>query len=143
MYIQYDLNKSNAKLALDYGFTESNTGRNSYTLTFNIPESDPFFEDKLDIAETIGLSETAEFEIVLDRPLPPTMFPYLRLLALQGETDTFLLHFSFRSTILGYLDSPISRTNEELICQMVRDVVKSALSGYHTTVEEVASNFFK
>ncbi|TXG56553.1 hypothetical protein EZV62_017866 [Acer yangbiense] len=135
VFIQYDLDKSNAKLALDYGFIESKSDRNAYTLTLEIPESDPFFEDKLDIAESIGLSETAYFDIILGRPLPPMMLPYLRLVALGGP-DAFLFDLSFRSTILGQLDSPISRANEELICQMVRDSCKSALSGYHTTVEE-------
>ncbi|KAK2636153.1 hypothetical protein Ddye_030945 [Dipteronia dyeriana] len=135
VFIQYDLDKSNAKLALDYGFVESKSDRNAYTLTLEIPESDPFFEDKLDIAESIGLSETTYFDIVLGRPLPPMMFPYLRLVALGGP-DAFLFDLSFRSTILGQLDSPISHANEELICRMVRDVCRTALSGYHTTIEE-------
>ncbi|KAL5759456.1 hypothetical protein ACOSQ2_018294 [Xanthoceras sorbifolium] len=135
VFIQYDLNKSNAKLALDYGFIESKSDRNAYTLTLEIPESDPFFGDKLDIAESIGLSETAYFDIVLGRPLPPTMLPYLRLVALGGA-DAFLFDLSFRSTILGHLDLPVSRANEELICRVVRDACKSALSGYHTTIEE-------
>lgn len=55
--IQYDLKKNNAELALDYGFVESRPERNTYTLTLEIPESDPFFGDKLDIAETNGLGD--------------------------------------------------------------------------------------
>ncbi|XVF03290.1 hypothetical protein REPUB_Repub04eG0248600 [Reevesia pubescens] len=133
--IQYDLNKSNAELALDYGFIESKSERNAYTLTLEISESDPFFGDKLDIAETNGLGETAYFDIVLGRPLPPALVPYLRLVALGG-TDAFLLESIFRNTVWGHLDLPISRANEELICRVVRDACKSALSGYHTTIEE-------
>ncbi|PPS16069.1 hypothetical protein GOBAR_AA04499 [Gossypium barbadense] len=133
--IQYDLDKSNAELALDYGFIESKSERNAYTLTLEISESDPFFGDKLDIAETNGLSETAYFDIVLGRPLPPALIPYLRLVALGG-TDAFLLESIFRNTIWGHLDLPVSRANEELICRVVRDACKSALSGYHTTIEE-------
>ncbi|XP_012478712.1 fructose-bisphosphate aldolase-lysine N-methyltransferase, chloroplastic [Gossypium raimondii] len=133
--IQYDLDKSNAELALDYGFIESKSERNAYTLTLEISESDPFFGDKLDIAETNGLGETAYFDIVLGRPLPPVLIPYLRLVALGG-TDAFLLESIFRNTIWGHLDLPVSRANEELICQVVRDACKSALSGYHTTIEE-------
>ncbi|XP_015576816.2 fructose-bisphosphate aldolase-lysine N-methyltransferase, chloroplastic [Ricinus communis] len=133
--IQYDLNKSNAELALDYGFIEKTPDRNTYTLTLQISESDPFFGDKLDIAETNGSGETADFDIVLGNPLPPAMLPYLRLVALGG-TDAFLLESIFRNTIWGHLELPISRANEELICRVVRDACKSALSGYHTTIEE-------
>lgn len=134
--IQYDINKSNADLALDYGFIESKADRNAFTLTLEISESDPFFGDKLDIAESNGLGETAYFDIVLDRQVPPAMLQYLRLVALGG-TDAFLLESIFRNSIWGHLDFPMSRANEEHICQVVRDACKSALSGYHTTIEEV------
>lgn len=133
--IQYDLNKSNAELALDYGFIESRSERNTYTLTLEIPESDPFFGDKLDIAESNGMRETAYLDIVLDQPLPATMLPYLRLLALGGG-DAFLLESIFRNSIWDHLESPVSRDNEELVCQVIRDACKSALSGYSTTIEE-------
>ncbi|KDP41237.1 hypothetical protein JCGZ_15644 [Jatropha curcas] len=133
--IQYDLNKTNAELALDHGFIETNSVRNTYTLTLQISESDPFFDDKLDVAETNGLGQTADFDIVMGNPLPPAMLPYLRLVALGG-TDAFLLESLFRNTIWGHLELPVSRANEELICRVVRDACKSALSGYHTTIEE-------
>lgn len=133
--IQYDLDKSNAELALDYGFIESRPNRNSYTLTLEISESDPFFGDKLDIAESNGLSEIAYFDIVLGQSLPAAMLPYLRLVALGGP-DAFLLESIFRNTIWGHLELPVSRANEELICQVIQDACKSALSGYLTTIEE-------
>ncbi|KAM6547422.1 hypothetical protein CsatB_019098 [Cannabis sativa] len=133
--IQYDINKSNAELALDYGFIDPLEERNAYTLTLEISESDPFYGDKLDIAEANGWSETAYFDIFLNRPLPPAMLPYLRLVALGG-TDAFLLETIFRNSILGHLEYPISHANEELICRVVRQACKSALSGYNTTIEE-------
>ncbi|KAK6921988.1 Rubisco LSMT, substrate-binding domain [Dillenia turbinata] len=135
VYIQYDLGKSNAELALDYGFIESTSDRNAYTLTLEISKSDPFYEDKLDIAESNGLGETAYFDVVLGHPLPPAMLPYLRLVALGG-TDSFLLESVFRNTIWGHLELPISQANEELICRVVRDACKAALSGFHTTINE-------
>lgn len=135
VFIQYDLNKSNAELALDYGFVETNPNRNTYTLTLEIPESDPFFGDKLDIAETNGMGETAYFDIVEGQTLPAGMLQYIRLVALGG-TDAFLLESIFRNAIWGHLDLPVSRANEELICRVVRDACKSALSGYSTTIEE-------
>ncbi|RYR17860.1 hypothetical protein Ahy_B03g062531 isoform A [Arachis hypogaea] len=135
IYIQYDLNKSNAELALDYGFIEPNSGRNAYTLTLGIPESDPFYDDKLDIAETNGFGETAYFDIFYNQPLPPGIIPYLRLVALGG-TDAFLLEALFRNTVWSHLELPVSRDNEELLCRVVREACKSALAGYHTTIEE-------
>ncbi|KAL2946699.1 hypothetical protein AAZX31_20G028900 [Glycine max] len=135
VYIQYDLNKSNAELALDYGFIEPNADRNAYTLTLQISESDPFFGDKLDIAESNGFGETAYFDIFYSRPLPPGLLPYLRLVALGG-TDAFLLESIFRNSIWGHLELPVSRDNEELICRVVRETCKTALAGYHTTIEE-------
>ncbi|WCJ22196.1 [Fructose-bisphosphate aldolase]-lysine N-methyltransferase chloroplastic [Euphorbia peplus] len=133
--IQYDLNKSNAEFALDYGFIESNASRNTYTLTLQISETDPFLDDKLDIAETNGLGESADFDIVFGSPLPLKLLPYLRLVALGG-TDAFLLESIFRNAIWGHLELPVSRSNEELICRVVREACKSALSGYPTTIEE-------
>ncbi|XP_022881836.1 ribulose-1,5 bisphosphate carboxylase/oxygenase large subunit N-methyltransferase, chloroplastic [Olea europaea var. sylvestris] len=135
VFIQYDLNKSNADTALDYGFIDSKSDRDAFTLTLEISDSDVFFGDKLDIAELNGLGETAYFDIKLGQPLPPAMLPYLRLVALGG-TDAFLLESIFRNTIWGHLELPISRANEELVCQVVRNACKSALSGYHTTIEE-------
>ncbi|KAJ0253376.1 [Fructose-bisphosphate aldolase]-lysine N-methyltransferase [Hirschfeldia incana] len=135
VYIQYDVNKSNAELALDYGFVESNPNRNSYTLTIEIPESDPFYEDKLDIAESNGMAETGYFDIVEGQSLPAGMLQYIRLVALGGS-DAFLLESIFRNTIWGHLELPVSPANEELICRVVRDACRSALSGFATTIEE-------
>nr|XP_009410397.1 PREDICTED: fructose-bisphosphate aldolase-lysine N-methyltransferase, chloroplastic-like isoform X2 [Musa acuminata subsp. malaccensis] len=135
VHIHYDIAKSNADLALDYGFVEQRPDRDAYTFTLEISESDPFYGDKLDIAESNGLDETAYFDIALGCPLPPLMLPYLRLVALGG-TDAFLLESVFRNTIWGHLELPVSRANEEAICRVVRQACKSALSAYHTTVEE-------
>ncbi|KAK2434642.1 ribulose-1,5 bisphosphate carboxylase/oxygenase large subunit N-methyltransferase, chloroplastic [Trifolium repens] len=135
VYIQYDLNKSNAELALDYGFIEPNADRHAYTLTLGISESDPFFDDKLDVAESNGFAQTAYFDIFYNSPLPPGMITYLRLVALGG-TDAFLLESLFRNSIWGHLELPVSRDNEELLCKAVRDACKSALAGYHTTIEQ-------
>ncbi|CAA7031204.1 unnamed protein product [Microthlaspi erraticum] len=135
VYIQYDVNKSNAELALDYGFVESNPNRNTYTLAIQIPESDPFLEDKLDIAESNEMGETGYFDIVEGQTLPAGMLQYIRLVALSGS-DAFLLESIFRNAIWGHLELPVSRSNEELICRVVRDACKSALSGFTTTIEE-------
>ncbi|RWW60254.1 hypothetical protein BHE74_00032771 [Ensete ventricosum] len=138
VYIQYDIAKSNADLALDYGFVEQRPDRDAYTFTLEISESDTFYGDKIDIAESNGLDETAYFDIALGCPLPPLMLPYLRLVVLGG-TDAFLVESVFRNTIWGHLELPVSRANEEAICRVIRQACKSAISAYHTTIEEVTS----
>ncbi|EYU28796.1 hypothetical protein ABFS82_12G098300 [Erythranthe guttata] len=135
VFIQYDLKKSNADMALDYGFIEPNSDRDAFTLTLEISESDEFYADKLDIAESNGFGETAYFDIKYGQSLPTGMLLYLRLLALGGQ-DAFLLESIFRNKIWGFLELPISRANEELICRVIRKACESALSGYHTTIEE-------
>ncbi|VFQ66670.1 unnamed protein product [Cuscuta campestris] len=135
VFIQYDLNKSNADFVLDYGFIDSSPRRDSFTLNLEIPESDEFHGDKLDIAESNGLGETAYFDIKLGQCLPPQMLPYLRLVALAGP-DVFLLESIFRNSIWAHLELPVSRANEQLICRVIRDACALTLSGYQTTLEE-------
>ncbi|KAL3367651.1 hypothetical protein AABB24_008814 [Solanum stoloniferum] len=133
--IQYGLNKSNADMAIGYGFIEPNSARDAFTLTLEISKTDYFNGDKLDIAESNGLGETADFDIKLGQSLPPSLFPYLRLVALGG-TDNFLIESISGNAVWNLLELPVSRANEELICKVVRDLCRSALSGYHTTIEE-------
>ncbi|KAG5587473.1 hypothetical protein H5410_047907 [Solanum commersonii] len=133
--IQYGLNKSNADMAIGYGFIEPNSARDAFTLTLEISKTDDFNGDKLDIAESNSLGETADFDIKLGQSLPPSLFPYLRLVALGG-TDNFLIESISGNAVWNLLELPVSRANEELICKVVRDSCRSALSGYHTTIEE-------
>lgn len=128
-------------MALDYGFIEPSSGRDAFTLTLEISESDQFYADKLDITELNGLGESSYFDIKYGQPLQTAMLQYLRLLALGG-TDAFLLESIFRNKVWGFLELPVSRANEELICQVVRGACKSALSGYHTTIEVVTCPSF-
>ncbi|KAL9683590.1 hypothetical protein QQ045_015412 [Rhodiola kirilowii] len=101
--IQYDLKKSNAKLALDYGFIEPRKQRDAYSLTFAIPKPDPLYQDKLDIAIANGLNETTCFDV---------------------------FH------VWRHLEHPVSRTNEEHVCQIIQEACKTALSGYVTNIDE-------
>ncbi|KAL3749058.1 hypothetical protein ACJRO7_010192 [Eucalyptus globulus] len=127
--IQYGLKKSNADLAFYYGFVEPNTNRDSYTLTFNISELDPFHREKLDIAAANDLGETAYFDIFMDRPLPPAILPYRRLVALQ-EADAFLLEPVYRKSIWKTLELPVSHVNEELVCKMDEKLIQEGNLGY-------------
>lgn len=136
VFIQYGLKKSNADLALYYGFVEPDSARDAYTLTFSISESDPFFQDKVEIAKANDHNETAHFDVFMDRPIPQVLLQYLRLLAIQ-QMDAFLLEPGFKNSIWATVELPVSHSNEEIVCAIVLDACKSALSGYHTTIEEV------
>ncbi|KAK1290979.1 hypothetical protein QJS10_CPB18g01443 [Acorus calamus] len=107
-YIQYDLDKSNAEMALDFGLVESRPDRGVYTLMLDVPKSDPFYGDKVGILESEGLKGTEYFGIVLGQALSPDMLPYLRVVALGG-TDALLLEESIlRNSIWGHLKLPVS-----------------------------------
>lgn len=137
--MQYGKNKSNAQLALDYGFVERNgeegSNRDIFTLTLEISESDPYFADKLDIAELNGMETTAYFDITQDQGVTEIMLTFLRLIALGG-TDAFLLESLFRNSVWEHLSLPVSQENEAAICKVVLDGCRAALSGYGSTIEE-------
>ena len=140
LVMQYGKNKSNGQLALDYGFVECSSMRSavrdSFMLTVEIPESDRFYGDKLDIAELNGLDTTVYFDLIYGEGLPENMLPYLRLIALNG-TDAFLLEALFRNSVWDHLQLPISQENEEAVCNMILEGCNSALAGYPTSINEV------
>ena len=140
LVMQYGKNKSNGQLALDYGFVECSSMRSavrdSFMLTLEIPESDRFYGDKLDIAELNGLDTTVYFDLIYGEGLPENMLPYLRLIALNGP-DAFLLEALFRNSVWDHLQLPISQENEEAVCDMILEGCNSALSGYPTSINEV------
>uniref|UniRef100_A0A0D3C9Y7 Rubisco LSMT substrate-binding domain-containing protein n=1 Tax=Brassica oleracea var. oleracea TaxID=109376 RepID=A0A0D3C9Y7_BRAOL len=81
------------------------------------------------------MGETGYFDIVEGQSLPSGMLQYIRLVALCGS-DAFLLESIFRNTIWGHLELPVTRSNEELICRVVRDACKFVISGFTTTIEK-------
>ncbi|MCL7029958.1 hypothetical protein MKW94_015540 [Papaver nudicaule] len=51
--------------------------------------------------------------------------------------DAFLLEYVFRNAEWSHLELSISRASEELICRVLRETCKTALSKYATTIEEL------
>jgi [ribulose-bisphosphate carboxylase]-lysine N-methyltransferase len=58
-------------------------------LTLTLPESDRYFDDKLDILERNGLGVSATFNCVRGEDPPEEMMGFLRLMQLQGERRGF------------------------------------------------------
>ncbi|CAM6109617.1 unnamed protein product [Calypogeia fissa] len=142
--MEYGDNKGNGQLALDYGFVEKRTGssvavqstmRDTFTLTLEIPESDRFFDDKLDAAELNGLSSSVSFDLVSGQGPPEQMITFLRLMVIEGP-DAFLLEALFRNAVWDHISLPVSKENEEGVCTAILDGCRAALAAYSTTIDE-------
>ncbi|XP_002983944.2 fructose-bisphosphate aldolase-lysine N-methyltransferase, chloroplastic [Selaginella moellendorffii] len=135
--IQYGKKKGNAQLATDYGFVDSDekNNRDSFTLTLQVSLSERFADDKVDIAQMAGLDSTAYFNLYRNQGPPEDMIAYLRLIALFGS-DSFLLEALFRNTVWDHLRLPISRENEEAICEAMIEGCRATLREYSSTIDE-------
>ena len=141
--MQYGRTKSNAELALDYGFVERETesqhvggsDRDSLALTLEVSPEDRFVDDKVDILELNGLQCSMQFDLPRGQGPPDVMITFLRLSTLSG-TDAFLLEALFRNEAWSHLSLPVSRENEEAVCTSMLDGLRAALAEYHTTIEE-------
>jgi hypothetical protein len=56
-----------------------------YALTLTLPESDRYYDDKLDILERNGLGPSATFNIIRGEDPPMELMAFVRLLQLQSE----------------------------------------------------------
>lgn len=59
--------------------------QDGYALTLTLPESDRYYDDKLDILERNGLGGSATFNIIRGEDPPMEMMAFLRLMQLQSE----------------------------------------------------------
>lgn len=141
--MQYGATKSNADLALDYGFVERDRGsqfspgieRDSLALSLEISPDDRFVDDKADILEINGFQCSMQFDLSRGQGPSDEMITFLRLSALSGP-DSFLLEALFRNEAWGHVSLPVSRDNEEALCTSMLEGLKAALDGYSTTVEQ-------
>lgn len=138
--MQYGSSKSNADLALDYGFVEESRfsggiERDSLALSLEISPEDRFIDDKADILEINGFQSSMQFDLPRGEGPSDEMITFLRLSALSGP-DAFLLEALFRNEAWGHVSLPVSRDNEEAICTSMLEGLRAALDGYSTTVEE-------
>lgn len=97
-------------------------------MTFEIPESDRFYDDKLDILEfesPLG-NPSQSFDITSVDDPDPVMIQFLRLLKLEGM-DAFLLESIFRKEVWDFMGMPVSEKNEEIVVEEVRSVCEAAI----------------
>ncbi|KAA8497641.1 Fructose-bisphosphate aldolase-lysine N-methyltransferase, chloroplastic [Porphyridium purpureum] len=94
--------------------------RQAVVLDFSLTDMDPFVDDKLDIVEQRGMQRDMLFTIARDdvEQGVQEMIPFVRLMCLN-VLDAYLLEAVFRSDVWGFMELPVSRTNEELVCESV------------------------
>ncbi len=56
-----------------------------YSLTLTLPDTDRYFDDKLDILERNGLGQSASFTLAAGMAPGEEMMGFLRLMQLSGE----------------------------------------------------------
>lgn len=134
---------SNADCVLERGYVlddESNDKRgHAIDLQFEISSLDRFFSDKENIlnkltSDITPLQAIEKFYLKAadDRGLwtpPDNLNPFLRLLCLSGG-DAFLLEDVFRRDVWNFMQLPVSRLNEQAVCQLMIGACEDALDGY-------------
>ena len=69
---------------------KSGPNKDIFMWTLEISESDPFFPEKLDIAELNGMETTTYIDINQGQDVPKSVITFMRLISLGG-TYAFLL----------------------------------------------------
>lgn len=118
---------------LDYGFVPEGVAH-TVDVSFAMAPLDPFYEDKIEILEFNQevSNPTFVFRSATSRGLwtpPEYLEAFTRLLCL-GATDAFLLEAVFRKEVYGFMELPISRPNEEAMCEAIIAACEDLLDGY-------------
>lgn len=125
--------RSAGQILLDFGVLEGKSdvskaaANGSFAVNVALPESDPFYDDKLDILELAGLQQTNEFILESGRTPPEDLLATLRLLNIQGG-DAFLLEALFRNETWEHMQLPVSEENESAVCRSMIDGCTTALN---------------
>jgi len=107
--------KSAAEYLFSHGFVPPRCERTQVAeVTFSVDDNDPFYDDKLDILESLTppLDPTQSFDVVaglmLDGRPDDAMMQFLRLVKIGGD-DAFLLEAIFRGDVWDYCAEPVSQ----------------------------------
>ncbi|KXZ52475.1 hypothetical protein GPECTOR_9g519 [Gonium pectorale] len=120
---------------LDYGAMDAASPKPGYSLTLTMPDSDRFFDDKIDILESNGLRQSMTYSLTPDEQPGPEMMAFLRLMQIKAM-DAFLLESIFRADVWGFMQDPVSEPNEESVCTTLAEGARAALAGYGSSLEE-------
>lgn len=133
-----DVGATSADYVLDHGFVPEGGAGALVEVGFSLAGLDPFLEDKEDILEYNEVLTTPVFTLTnaSERGLwspPEGMEPFLRLLNL-GAADAFLLEAVFRNEVWGFMEAPVSKVNEEAMCDVIIAACEDALDQYGAVI---------
>lgn len=122
------------ELLLDFGLSG---GEPRFELDLSITPLDRFYEDKEDVLKDEELLVTESFDLRKSDNTawtpPDNLEPFVRLMCLGG-TDAFLLESVFRKEIWGFMNLPVSKTNEKALCDYLIGACEDALDAYEDDV---------
>eukprot|EP00210_Caulerpa_lentillifera_P000767 g742.t1 len=138
LVMDYGPEKLDNQIALDYGVYDDLHPQGGYKLTMSIPQEDKFLDDKLDVLELCGLEESPSFDLLVNEEPAENLLIFLRLLNLSGK-DAFHLEAIFRGEIKDHLLDPISKENENSVCETMISGCQDALQRYQN-IPKTSSN---
>jgi len=130
--ISYGPDTTSSTLALEYGIPAPLNASQVFQLTVEVPETDRFYDDKLDVLELQGMATEETFYLTKGESPPDGFMAFMRLIGLDGP-DAFHLEPLFREEAWTHLSSPISRPNEENLVNSMIAGAQAALDALKDT----------
>jgi [ribulose-bisphosphate carboxylase]-lysine N-methyltransferase len=136
--------KSAADYLLEHAFCPEQSWKTAVSeLFFEVDPKDRFYDDKLDILEfetydASPMDPVQSFDVVSapgrDGEPDPFMVQFVRLCKL-GATDAFLLESIFRKEVWGFMELPVSETNERDVVDAIMEACQLALDDFSKCAE--------
>ena len=117
--------KCNSRFLLNYGFTIENNEDNEFKIVLTLNESSPLFKEKIEFLENKNYSK--KFALVINSSSESKIMPFL----------SFLRFILYNKSNFKEMDTtkPISISNEIVLFTKLKELMKTYLSKYPTTLE--------
>jgi len=117
--------KCNSRFLLNYGFTVENNEDNEFKIVLMLNETSPLFKEKMEFLENKNYSK--KFALVINSSSENKFFPFL----------SFLRFILYNKSNFKEVDTskPISIPNEIVLFTKLKELMKTYLSKYPTTLE--------
>ncbi|KAJ8905899.1 hypothetical protein NDN08_002402 [Rhodosorus marinus] len=140
--------ESNSQFLIDYGIVYENSPTlDTVDLEFGVSPLDPYYDDKVDILQEMNMSISLNFRVTAgckeyreeDIEQLEYVAQYLRLVCLGGP-DAFLLEAVFRSDVWDFMALPVSKENEQTMCESVIAACEEQLESFGENTEAKAGS---
>ena len=117
--------KCNSRFLLNYGFTIENNEDNEFKIVLTLNETSPLFKEKMEFLQNKNFSK--KFALVINSSSDNKIIPFL----------SFLRFILYNKSNFKEVDTskPISIPNEIILFTKLKELMKSYLSKYSTTLE--------